>query len=116
MGASEISLWSESGRCQRQIRAGSFLSEKFVAASRHGDLVRDRQGRLAPPRRAIAGILSTVGQTMSLAKKSSAFHSSSEDHLNYLVTADSFLPHSGGSRVYYANLYESLLTQFPDTV
>jgi phosphatidylinositol alpha-1,6-mannosyltransferase len=53
---------------------------------------------------------------MILAKKSSSFHSSAEEHLNYLVTADSFLPHSGGSRVYYANLYESLLAQFPDTV
>ena len=53
---------------------------------------------------------------MSLAKKSSSFHHSAEEHLNYLVTTDSFLPHSGGSRVYYANLYESLLAQFPDTV
>src|SRR5579864_4833871 len=36
--------------------------------------------------------------------------------INYLVTADSFLPHSGGSRVYYAALYKHLLAQYPDTV
>jgi phosphatidyl-myo-inositol dimannoside synthase len=36
--------------------------------------------------------------------------------LSYLVTADSFLPHSGGSRVYYAALYKHLLEQYPDTV
>lgn len=33
-----------------------------------------------------------------------------------LVTADSFLPHSGGSRVYYANLYKNLIAQYPDVV
>lgn len=36
--------------------------------------------------------------------------------LSYLVTADSFLPHSGGSRVYYAALYKHLLEQYPDRV
>lgn len=39
-----------------------------------------------------------------------------QQRLNYLVTADSFLPHSGGSRVYYAALYKHLLHQFPDRV
>src|SRR5262249_27985933 len=39
-----------------------------------------------------------------------------QNHLNYLVTADSFLPHSGGSRVYYAALYKHLLEQYPDRV
>ncbi len=38
------------------------------------------------------------------------------DRIHYLVTADSFLPHSGGSRVYYADLYRNLLAQFPDSV
>jgi phosphatidylinositol alpha-1,6-mannosyltransferase len=38
------------------------------------------------------------------------------ERLNYLVAMDSFLPHSGGSRVYYSELYRSLLAQFPDTV
>lgn len=41
---------------------------------------------------------------------------SSLDRISYLVTADSYLPHSGGSRVYYAALYKHLLAQFPDTV
>lgn len=36
--------------------------------------------------------------------------------LSYLVTADSFLPHSGGSRVYYAALYRHLLQEYPDRV
>ena len=36
--------------------------------------------------------------------------------INHLVTADSFLPHAGGSRVYYAALYKSLLEQFPDRI
>ncbi|HWZ45577.1 MAG TPA: glycosyltransferase family 4 protein [Candidatus Saccharimonadales bacterium] len=36
--------------------------------------------------------------------------------LRFLVTADSFLPHSGGSRVYYANLYKNLLAMYPDTM
>src|SRR5229473_7043085 len=36
--------------------------------------------------------------------------------INYLVTADSYLPHSGGSRVYYANLYRHLLCAYPDTI
>lgn len=40
----------------------------------------------------------------------------SPNGLNYLLMTDSFLPHSGGSRVYYANLYRSLLGQFPDSV
>jgi len=38
------------------------------------------------------------------------------DRINFLVTADSYLPHSGGSRVYYAALYKHLLAQYPDTV
>lgn len=42
--------------------------------------------------------------------------SSSPGRIRYLVTADSFLPHSGGSRVYYAALYKHLLEQYPDTV
>ena len=36
--------------------------------------------------------------------------------LRFLVTADSFLPHSGGSRVYYADLYKNLLAMYPDTM
>lgn len=36
--------------------------------------------------------------------------------ISHLVTADSYLPHSGGSRVYYAELYKALLAQYPDTV
>ena len=36
--------------------------------------------------------------------------------LEYLVTADAYLPHSGGSRVYYANLYKNLLAQYPDRI
>ncbi|HKD13777.1 MAG TPA: glycosyltransferase family 4 protein, partial [Candidatus Angelobacter sp.] len=40
----------------------------------------------------------------------------SPDRINFLVTADSYLPHSGGSRVYYASLYKHLLAQYPDTV
>jgi phosphatidylinositol alpha-1,6-mannosyltransferase len=36
--------------------------------------------------------------------------------IRYLVTADSFLPHSGGSRVYYAELYKNLLARYPDTM
>jgi phosphatidylinositol alpha-1,6-mannosyltransferase len=36
--------------------------------------------------------------------------------INHLVTADSYLPHSGGSRVYYAALYQHLVAQYPDTV
>jgi phosphatidylinositol alpha-1,6-mannosyltransferase len=42
--------------------------------------------------------------------------SSGLGRISYLVTADSFLPHSGGSRVYYAALYKHLLEQYPDTV
>lgn len=37
-------------------------------------------------------------------------------NINFLVTADYYLPHSGGSRVYYAALYRRLLAQYPDTV
>src|ERR1700730_8083338 len=40
----------------------------------------------------------------------------SQKFIRFLVTADSFLPHSGGSRVYYANLYRTLLEQYPDTI
>jgi phosphatidylinositol alpha-1,6-mannosyltransferase len=36
--------------------------------------------------------------------------------LRYLLMADSFLPHSGGSRVYYANLYRNVIAQYPDRV
>jgi phosphatidyl-myo-inositol dimannoside synthase len=38
------------------------------------------------------------------------------ERISHLVTADSYLPHSGGSRVYYAALYKNLLAQYPDTV
>jgi phosphatidylinositol alpha-1,6-mannosyltransferase len=38
------------------------------------------------------------------------------DSIRFLVTADSFLPHSGGSRVYYANLYRNLIERYPDTI
>ena len=38
------------------------------------------------------------------------------DRIHHLVTADSYLPHSGGSRVYYASLYKHLVAQYPDTV
>jgi len=40
----------------------------------------------------------------------------SAKRINHLVTADSYLPHSGGSRVYYANLYKNLLLHYPDSV
>jgi phosphatidyl-myo-inositol dimannoside synthase len=36
--------------------------------------------------------------------------------LNLLLLTDSFLPHAGGSRVYYYNLYKRLTEQFPDRV
>ncbi len=36
--------------------------------------------------------------------------------MNILVLTDSFLPHSGGSRIYYYNLYSKLVSQFPDHV
>jgi phosphatidylinositol alpha-1,6-mannosyltransferase len=36
--------------------------------------------------------------------------------IRHLVMADAALPHSGGSRVYYANLYKNLLIEYPDTV
>jgi phosphatidylinositol alpha-1,6-mannosyltransferase len=36
--------------------------------------------------------------------------------INYLVTADSYLPHSGGSRVYYAALYKQIVEEYPDTI
>ena len=42
--------------------------------------------------------------------------SKTTERLNHLVMTDSFLPHSGGSRVYYANLYKNLLLAYPDTV
>lgn len=38
---------------------------------------------------------------------------SGPERVNHLVTADSYLPHSGGSRVYYAALYKHLLAQYP---
>lgn len=34
--------------------------------------------------------------------------------LNILFTADYFLPHAGGSRVYYSSLYSRLAEKFPD--
>src|SRR5215467_16016170 len=40
----------------------------------------------------------------------------SPERINHLVTADNYLPHSGGSRVYYAALYKYLVAQYPDTV
>ncbi|HYB76915.1 MAG TPA: glycosyltransferase family 4 protein [Candidatus Bathyarchaeia archaeon] len=36
--------------------------------------------------------------------------------MKLLVMADSFLPHAGGSRVYYYSLYRHLTEQFPDRV
>jgi phosphatidyl-myo-inositol dimannoside synthase len=36
--------------------------------------------------------------------------------LRHLVTTDAFLPHSGGSRVYYSELYKNLLALYPDHV
>jgi len=42
--------------------------------------------------------------------------SNTSDRINHLAMADSYLPHSGGSRVYYANLYKNLLSAYPDTV
>lgn len=36
--------------------------------------------------------------------------------IHHLVMADSYLPHSGGSRVYYANLFKNLLLAYPDTI
>lgn len=41
---------------------------------------------------------------------------STPERINHLVTADNYLPHSGGSRVYYAALYKNLVAQYPDTV
>jgi len=38
------------------------------------------------------------------------------ERIHHLAMADSYLPHSGGSRVYYANLYKNLLLAYPDTV
>jgi len=38
------------------------------------------------------------------------------ERINHLAMADSYLPHSGGSRVYYANLYKNLLLAYPDTI
>src|SRR5712664_122418 len=38
------------------------------------------------------------------------------DRISHLVTTDFYRPHSGGSRVYYAALYQHLLAQYPDTV
>jgi len=38
------------------------------------------------------------------------------ERISHLVTTDSYLPHSGGSRVYYANLYKNLLLHYPDEV
>lgn len=36
--------------------------------------------------------------------------------MNILMLTDLFLPHSGGSRVYYYNLYKHLVSDFPDSV
>jgi phosphatidylinositol alpha-1,6-mannosyltransferase len=36
--------------------------------------------------------------------------------MNLLFTADYFLPHAGGSRVYYYNLYSRIAEKFPDHV
>ena len=36
--------------------------------------------------------------------------------IRHLVTTDAFLPHSGGSRVYYAELYGNLVAMYPDDV
>jgi len=36
--------------------------------------------------------------------------------MNILALTDYYLPHSGGSRVYYHNLYKNLVASFPDTV
>jgi len=36
--------------------------------------------------------------------------------MNLVLMSDSFLPHAGGSRVYYYNLYRHLTEQFPDQV
>ena len=36
--------------------------------------------------------------------------------MNILLLTDAFLPHMGGSRVYYYNLYKSLLEQYGDRV
>lgn len=49
-------------------------------------------------------------------RSSNGVDTRSPDRINYLVTADSYLPHSGGSRVYYAALYKHLLAQYSDTV
>lgn len=38
------------------------------------------------------------------------------EKIRHLVTTDAFLPHSGGSRVYYAELYKNLLDLYPDHV
>lgn len=35
---------------------------------------------------------------------------------HFLLLTDSFLPHAGGSRVYYYNLYKHMTDQFPDRV
>ena len=40
----------------------------------------------------------------------------SVSHMRIMVLTDAFLPHAGGSRVYYHNLYKNLVAQFPDQV
>jgi phosphatidylinositol alpha-1,6-mannosyltransferase len=41
---------------------------------------------------------------------------SPEGGLHLLLLTDSFLPHAGGSRVYYYNIYKKVIEQFPDKV
>jgi len=43
-------------------------------------------------------------------------YDSGEIGMNLLVLADSFLPHAGGSRVYYHSLYRHMTEQFADRV
>jgi len=42
--------------------------------------------------------------------------SKTDEYINHLVLTDSYLPHSGGSRVYYANIYNGIVDRYKDTV
>ncbi len=42
--------------------------------------------------------------------------SADPEALKLLLLTDRFLPHAGGSRVYYYNLYKNLVSQYPDQV
>src|SRR5712692_6620456 len=37
-------------------------------------------------------------------------------NMRIMLLTDSFLPHGGGARVYYYNLYKNVVAEFPDDV